>query len=209
MLDKRQTNNNGDDEDDDVVCTKVSHCSRKTSKTAETTELSTSGTSQHTDVMNNDATVHDVAMETENCDVPVKTVDNDVVEAVNRTVDEETVKNDVVAGNVKNAVVIETVNNETAPSVKQVLPAARRKIILEKGNSDDYLPSVEENKTEEEDCVVVEAVSSTSVAMETSHQETVDHIECPMCYKKFPQNTVQEHAFHCNGLDEASTSSVR
>ena len=214
-LDKQPTNNNGDDEDDDVVCTKVSHSSRKTSKPAETTEPSTSGTSQHTDVINDDATEHDVAMETEDCDVPVKTVDNDVVvEAVNGTVNKETVNNDVVAGNVKNAVVMETINNKTSSPVKPVLPEARRKIILEEDNDDDFEkfnfhPSVEENKTEEEDCVVVEAVSSTSVAMGTTHQEKVDHIECPMCYKKFPQDTVQQHAFHCNGLDEASTSSVR
>ena len=193
------------DSDDDVVCTKVSP--KKTSRTAETTIEATPSTAHNTDVINDAAmkTVRHVAIETGNCHVAVETV--------NRNLTNETVKNDVA---MESAVVTETPNNETLSPVKQVLPEARRRIILEEANSDgdlekfNFQPSVslEKNNTEEEDCVVVEA-PSTSVAMETSGEENADHIECPMCYKKFPPDTIEQHAFLCNGPNESSTSSVR
>ena len=210
---------------DDVVCTKVTDSPRKTSKGAEilSSDETTSGTSQHGDdiMTNNDAveTVNnDDAMETENSDVAIGTVDNDVtMETVSKNVTMETVNNDAAIGNGNKTVVMETVNNETSSPVKHVLDEKRRKTILEEAESDDdsqkfnFQRSVfaKESELEEADCVVVEAVSSTMVAKQPPRQQKPECIECPMCYKEFPQDTIQEHAFHCNGPGEASTSAVR
>jgi hypothetical protein len=219
----------------DVVCAKVSP--RTTSKTAETSrDGTTSRTAQHADVSTTDddamETVNnDVATEAGNCNVTMETVENDVdMKTVNKNVTMGTVKRKVVMKTVENDVDMKTVNknvtmgtvnrkgtvnNETSSPVKPVLDEKRRKTILEEASSDDDLQKFnfqrpvlpEEPKVEEADCVVVEAV--TTVAKEPSRQQTPECIECPMCYKKFPKDTIHHHAFLCNGVDEASTSSVR
>jgi hypothetical protein len=220
----------------DVVCAKVSP--RTTSKTTETSrDGTTSRTAQHADVSTTDdddamETVNnDVATEAGNCNVTMETVENDVgMKTVNKNVTMGTVKRKVVMKTVENDVDMKTVNknvtmgtvnrkgtvnNETSSPVKPVLDEKRRKTILEEASSDDDLQKFnfqrpvlpEEPKVEEADCVVVEAV--TTVAKEPSRQQTPECIECPMCYKKFPKDTIHHHAFLCNGVDEASTSSVR
>jgi hypothetical protein len=50
-------------------------------------------------------------------------------------------------------------------------------------------------------------VSTTDDGTMETLKNDVD--ECPMCYKEFPKDTIHLHAFLCNGVDEASTSSVR
>lgn len=203
-----QTNN------DDVVCTKVSP--RKTSKTAQTPvrDKSTSRTSQRADVSNG------VSKTTVNNDITTDNVNSDVsMETENNGVENfsvETVKNDIAMKTEDKKVVMETVNNKPASPVKQVLDEEHRKSILEEINSDDddsqkfsfqrpELP--EETNTEQSDCVLIETIKS--VTKEPPRQQVPESIECPMCYKKFPANTIEQHAFHCNGPSDASTSSVR
>ena len=205
-----QTNN------DDVVCTKVSP--RKTLKTVETPTrdkattnyVSTTNGVVKTKV-NNDLTVKNV-----NGDVSMETVNNEVgVEPARKDVGVETVNNDIAVKTENNKVVMETVNNKTASPVKPVLDEKHRKTILEELSSDDdsekfnfQRPVVpKETNTEQADCVLIETV--TSVAKEPSPQQVPESIECPMCYKDFPANTIEQHAFHCNGPSDASTSSVR
>jgi hypothetical protein len=156
---------------------------------------------------------NDVGMKTVNKNVTMGTVKRKVVmKTVENDVGMKTVNKNVTTGTVNRK---ETVNNETSSPVKPVLDEKRRKTILEEASSDDDLQKFnfqrpvlpEEPKVEEADCVVVEAV--TTVAKEPSRQQTPECIECPMCYKEFPKDTIHHHAFLCNGVDEASTSSVR
>ena len=201
-----QTNN------DDVVCTKVSP--RRTSKTAQTPprDKTTSRTTQRADVSNgvSRTTVkNDITTDNVNSDVSMKTENNGV-----ENVGVETVKNDIAMKTEDQKVVMETVNNKPDSPVKQVLNEEHRKSILEEINSDDdnsqrfnfQRPELPED-TEQSDCVLIETIKS--VTKEPSRQQVPESIECPMCYKKFPSNTIEQHAFHCNGPSDASTSSVR
>ena len=201
-----QTNN------DDVVCTKVSP--RRTSKTAQTPprDKTTGRTTQRADVSNgvSRTTVNkDITTDNVNSGVSMKTENNGV-----ENVGVETVKSDIAMKTEDQKVVMETVNNKPDSPVKQVLNEEHRKSILEEINSDDddsqrfnfQRPELLED-TEQSDCVLIETIKS--VTKEPSRQQVPECIECPMCYKKFPSNTIEQHAFHCNGPSDASTSSVR
>ena len=93
--------------------------------------------------------------------------------------------------------------------------------------SDSETPTESERQTNDVDvaCAKV-SPRTTSKTAETSRDGTTsrtaqhadvsttddvknDVDECPMCFKEFPKDTIHLHAFLCNGVDEASTSSVR
>ena len=195
---------------DDVICTKVSP--RKRSKPTEV--ASRNGNISRIDHPADVITTCDNTTETVNNDGPMKTSNKESKEtAKKKSVNTETGKNNVAAKITNEKVINEDSKNESSSPVKPVL---NKKLRKEEVSSDDdsqtftfQLPKITE--TQEADCVVVEAVSSKepngTVAKKQSREQETAYIECPMCFKKFPEETIQRHAFLCNGLEEASTSS--
>ena len=166
---------------------------------------------------------NDLTSETSNNDVAVSTVNScPAVKTGNNGVALETLSNDVTMTSVDDTVG-KTVNSgvtmRPACPLKLVLDEKYRTSLLEDLSCEDDLKNfnfqwppapAEGNEQEEADCVLVEAVSSsTTVAIEPSRQKEPDCIECPMCYKNFPKDKIQGHAYLCNGLDEVSKSSGR
>ncbi|XP_028391428.1 uncharacterized protein LOC114516214 isoform X2 [Dendronephthya gigantea] len=171
----------------------------------------------------------DIAVETVNNDATSETSNNDVtMTAVNSCLDMKTGSTSVASETLGSDVTMISVDSspsttanssvamEPTSPVKLVLDEKYRTNLLKDLNSEDDLQNfnfrcppapAEGNKIEEADCVLVEAVSSpTTVTMEKSRKKEPECIECPMCYKDFPKDRIQEHAYLCNGLVEASTS---
>ena len=95
-------------------------------------------------------------------------------------------------------------------TVKPIVRTSSRESVLNDSTGDGEsavnAPTVD-TKSIEIDCL---EVSTSPVVNDTSSTPSQpDEVECPMCYRQFSIEEVEQHAYHCNGPEEQPTNLER
>lgn len=106
--------------------------------------------------------------------------------------------------------------SRSSPVKARLSKSIARSILEYDTSSDEDLPSFslrkpkppEQTKAKQESVIVLsnEKAPTTSDA---KSEPQVPHLECPMCFKMFPEDKIEMHAAGCNGSYEVVTRSAR
>ena len=129
--------------------------------------------------------------------------------------------NDVVietAANVDNSLETQDPAAESQSSpVKPRLSKTIARSILEDDTSSDEdrtgftlrKPKPPEQPKAKQESVIVLSNEKAQATSDAEREPQVPHLECPMCFKMFPEDKIEMHAAGCNGSYEMVTRSAR